>query len=63
MAFPVTIFPKVLKAGIKMDKKGCYNNLLKAGTTPVYNTISILSSSPSDKYDKAQAASVNTSDS
>lgn len=46
-----------------MDKKGCYNNLLKAGTTPVYNTISILSSSPSDKYDKAQAASVNTSDS
>lgn len=39
----------ILKTGIKIDKIGDLNKLIKVGIIPVYITISILDSSPSDK--------------
>jgi len=63
LSSPVTILPKVLKQGIRMLIYGCSSNSISFGITPVFIIKSIRSLSPSERYDIAQAASVNTSDS
>lgn len=62
-SFPVTMLPTVRNAGTSTDADLCASSSTRRRTTPTRNTSSILLSSPSDKYDSAQQASVRTSSS
>mmetsp|Transcript_18873 Transcript_18873/g.58114 ORF Transcript_18873/g.58114 Transcript_18873/m.58114 type:complete len:205 (+) Transcript_18873:651-1265(+) len=60
---PVTMLPTVRSAGVWTEGDGCMSNSTRRRQTPASMTAWIFSLGPSDKYDKAQHASVSTSSS
>mmetsp|Transcript_14788 Transcript_14788/g.59211 ORF Transcript_14788/g.59211 Transcript_14788/m.59211 type:complete len:230 (+) Transcript_14788:227-916(+) len=60
---PVTMLPTVRSAGVCTDGDGCMRSSTRRRHTPASMTAWIFSFGPSDRYDRAQHASVSTSSS
>ena len=60
---PVTMLPAVRSAGVCTDGDGCMSSSTKRRHTPASITAWIFSFGPSERYERAQQASVSTSSS